>query len=82
MKSFDVPCELGEQRATFRVHVGQPSPGLSPLKYQAAWLWETRRGRIDISVLETFESLLAFAREQGLSYEELCAEALGKQKKS
>lgn len=76
MKSFDVRCELGGHRATFRVHVGRPSPGLHPLRYQAAWLWETRRGTIDSTVLETFEMLLAYAREHGLSYENLCVEAL------
>lgn len=82
MKSFNVRCELGRTRATFRVHVGRPAPGLHPLKYQAAWLWETRRGTIENSIVETFEMLLAYAREHGLSYEELCAEALGKRKQT
>jgi len=31
---------------------------------------------IESAVLETFEALLAYAHEHGLSYEELCAEVL------
>jgi Domain of unknown function (DUF2610) len=75
MKSFDVPCEVGGQRGTFRIQVGQPAPGLPPLHFQAAWLWETHRGTIDPAVLTTLEKLLALAEREGLSFEDLCARA-------
>lgn len=73
MKSFDVPCEVGGRRGTFRIHIGRPTPGLPPLHFQATWLWETHRGTIDSAVLETLEELLALAEQKGFSFEDLCA---------
>lgn len=81
MKSFDVPCEVGGQRGTFRIHIGRPTPGLPPLHFQAAWLWESYRGTIDPAVLQTLAELQALAEREGIPFEALCSEAFNPQKK-
>ena len=52
MKKFTIPCDFGNQKAPFHVYVGQPTPGIHPLKYQAAWLQEERGGQVPADVMD------------------------------
>jgi hypothetical protein len=76
VKRFTIPCDFGNQEAPFHVYIGQPTPGLHPLKYQAAWLREERGGQVPADVMESFQKLYDIAREKNVSYEELCVYAL------
>jgi hypothetical protein len=77
MKRFTIPCDFGGQKTPFHVYVGQPTPG-HPLKYQAAWLRVERGGKIPDDVMESFQKLYNIAKENNVSFEELCVYALSK----
>jgi hypothetical protein len=75
MKRFTIPCDFGGQKAPFHVYIGKPVPG-HPLKYQAAWLRAERGGQIPDDVMESFQKLYDIAKENNVSFEELCVYAL------
>lgn len=77
MKRFTVPCSFGSLKSPFDVYIGEPAPSFHPLKYQEAWLLEERGGTIPVDVMESFQKLLNIARENNVSFEELCVYALG-----
>jgi Domain of unknown function (DUF2610) len=77
MKRFTVPCTFGRLKSPFHVYVGEPAPDVHPFKYQEAWLREERGGTIPIEVMESFQKLLNIARENNVSFEDLCVYALG-----
>ena len=77
MKKFTVICSFGEQKAPFHIYVGEPSPDLHPLLFQEAWLAEERLGKVPPEVMENFAKLHTIAIENKVSFEELCAYALG-----
>lgn len=71
-------CKFGDQKAPFSIYVGNPKLNLHPLKYQAAWLLQERGGQIPSEVMENFEKLYAIAKENDVSFEELCVYAFSK----
>lgn len=75
MKRFTITCDFGNQMAPFHVYIGQPTPGIHPLKYQASWLQEERGGRVPADVMESFQKLYDIAKENNVSFEELCVYA-------
>ncbi len=77
MKRFTVPCVFDRRKSPFHVYMGQPVPGLHPLKFQAAWIREQRGGVIPPEVMERFGELAQIAQENNLSFEDLCVYALG-----
>ena len=82
MKRFTVNCTFsGGETAPFHIYVGEPAPSLHPLKFQSAWLLSRRSGTIPPEVMENFEKLHAIALENKVSFEELCAYALGTENK-
>ncbi len=72
MKRLTVPCDFGGIKAPFHIYVRNPLPGHHPLRFQAAWLSEERAGAIPQEVMESFARLFDLARENHLSFEELC----------
>ena len=80
MKRFTIPCDFAGQTAPFHVYIGQPTPGLHPLKYQAAWLKEERGGQVPLDVMESFQQLYNISKENNVSFEELCIYALSNTK--
>ena len=77
MKRFTIPCVFGDAKYPFHVYVGDPTPDLPPLKYQSAWLKEVRGGDVPQEVIDSFNRLVAIARENNVSFEDLCVYALG-----
>jgi hypothetical protein len=78
MKKFSVPCDFGGEKHPFDFYIGNPSPGLHALKYQAAWLLENRGGRVPTEVLDSFTKLRQLALDNNVSFEELCAYAMAR----
>jgi hypothetical protein len=76
MRRFSIPCLFGSEKRLFDFYVGNPSPGLPALKYQAVWLLENRSGRIPPEVLDSFAKLRQMALDNDVDFEELCAYAL------
>lgn len=81
MKRFTVPCDFGDVKAPFHVYIGHPVPSSHPLKYQSAWLLEERGGIIPTDVMDSFQKLHEIAKENKVSFEELCVYALGTEQK-
>ena len=77
MKRFTVPCDFNAVKYPFHIYIGELSPSTHPLKYQEAWLREVRGGTIPQEVMDSFARLAAIARENNVSYEDLCVYALG-----
>ena len=77
MKRFTINCQFGAETAPFHIYVGEPSPTLHPLFFQEAWLIDERGGVMPPEVLESFGKLQRIAIDNGVSFEELCAYALG-----
>lgn len=80
MKKFTVPCRFGDAMAPFAIYVGDPAlepADTHPLEQQAAWLLRERGGEIPQEVMDSFSKLLGMAKENGVSFEELCVYALG-----
>ena len=77
MKRFTIPCDFGGEKAPFHVYIGHPVPDSHPLKYQAAWVLEERGGIIPADVMDSFQKLYEIAKENNVSFEELCVYALG-----
>lgn len=78
MKRFTVICTFaGGQKSPFHIYVGEPEPTKHPLMNQAHWLSTERQGNIPPEVMENFEKLHTIAKENNVSFEELCAYALG-----
>jgi hypothetical protein len=83
MKRFTVPCNFGDKKSPFNFYVGDPSDGFAPLHFQRMWLRQERGGEVPEEVVDSFNKLLNIARENDVSFEELCVYALGSaQKKS
>ena len=77
MKKFTIPCDFNGQKAPFNIYVGEPSAKRHPLHYQSLWLTSERGGNIPPEVMDSFQKLHNIARENGVSFEELCVYALG-----
>lgn len=77
MKSFTIPCDFGGQKSPFKIYVGEPDPTKHPLQNQSHWLTAERGGSIPQEVMESFEKLHAIAKENNVSFEDLCVYALG-----
>ncbi|NUR57569.1 MAG: DUF2610 domain-containing protein [Catenulispora sp.] len=77
MKKFTIPCDFNGVTAPFNIYIGEPSPEKHPLQYQAAWLSRERGGTIPQEVMDSFAKLHEIAKENGVSFEELCVNALG-----
>jgi hypothetical protein len=77
MKRFTVPCDFSGTKYPFHVYVGEPSDDCHPLKFQEAWLRSVRGGKIPDDVMDSFGRLHKIAKENNVSFEELCVYALG-----
>ena len=77
MKKFTIPCDFGGQKAPFNIYVGEPEPSKHPLQHQAHWLSVERGGTIPAEVMDSFQKLHDIAKENNVSFEELCVYALG-----
>ncbi|WP_432994009.1 DUF2610 domain-containing protein [Dactylosporangium sp. CA-233914] len=77
MKKFTIPCDFGGAKAPFNIYIGEPADGKHPLQHQASWLSRERGGTIPSEVMDSFQKLADIARENNVSFEELCVYALG-----
>lgn len=77
MQHFMIPCDFGGRKAPFPIYVGEPKPDAHPLHYQAWWLSSERGGSIPQEVMDSFEKLHTIAKENNVSFEELCVYAMG-----
>jgi hypothetical protein len=77
MKRFTVPCKFGNTTAPFNIYIGQANEDVHPLFYQTNWLSEQRGGVMPTEVIESFQKLANIARENQVSFEDLCVYALG-----
>jgi hypothetical protein len=77
MKRFTIPCDFGGQKAPFHIYVGEPCDNEHPLRYQSDWLTRERGGSIPSEVMESFAKLHDIAKQNQVSFEELCVYALG-----
>jgi hypothetical protein len=75
MKKFIVPCQFGDTKAPFNIYIGEPVDDGHPLEQQAAWLARERGGEIPAEVMDSFAKLHEIAKENGVSFEELCVRA-------
>lgn len=81
MKKFTIPCDFGGKKAPFDVYIGEPADGFHPLQFQSQWLSKERGGTIPSDVMESFDKLWKLAKENDVSFEELCVYALGRSDK-
>lgn len=77
MKRFMVPCDFGGRKAPFPIYVGEPKPDMHPLHNQSWWLSTERGGSIPQEVMDSFEKLHQIAKDNNVSFEELCMYAMG-----
>ena len=77
MKKFTIPCDFNGVKAPFNIYVGEVGPGIHPLQFQADWLSRERGGTIPAEVMDSFQKLADIAKENNVSFEELCVYALG-----
>ena len=77
MKKFTISCDFGGQKHPFQVYVGEPDDELHPLYFQQQWLTNERGGNIPPDVMESFQKLHNIAKENNVSFEELCMYAFG-----
>ncbi len=77
MKRFTVPCDFNGKKAPFHIYIGEPNPKNHPLQHQSHWLSSERGGTIPEEVMNAFGKLHDIAKENGVSFEELCVYALG-----
>lgn len=77
MKKFTVPCQFGEAKHPFNIYIGEPCDDTHPLEQQAAWLQRERAADIPAEVMDSFATLHGIAKENNVSFEELCVYALG-----
>ena len=79
MKRFTVICPFGSEHSPFHIYVGEPAPNMHPLFFQSTWLAEKRGGTVPEEVMSNFAKLHQIALDNKVSFEELCAYALGTQ---
>ena len=77
MKKFTINCDFGGQMAPFTIFVGESEPGHHPLHFQSDWLSKERGGTIPAQVMDAVQKLKDLAKENNVSFEELCVYALG-----
>ncbi len=77
MKRFTIPCDFGGQKAPFHIYVGEPDPSKHPIMNQANWLSSERGGSVPQEVMDSFQKLHDIAKENNVSFEDLCVYALG-----
>jgi hypothetical protein len=77
MKRFTIPCNFGGTRAPFHIYIGEPAGAWHPLFFQSIWLQQERGGDVPPEVMESFGKLQGIAKENNVSFEELCVYALG-----
>ena len=77
MQQFMIPCDFGGRKAPFPIYVGEPKVDSHPLHYQAWWLSAERGGSIPQEVMDSFQKLHNIAKENNVSFEELCVYAMG-----
>jgi len=77
VKKFTIPCDFNGVKAPFNIYVGEVGPGIHPLQFQADWLSRERGGTIPAEVMDSFQKLADIAKENNVSFEELCVYALG-----
>ena len=77
MKRFTIPCDFGGQKSPFHIYVGEPDPSKHPLQNQSHWLSSERGGSIPQEVMDSFAKLHDIAKENNVSFEDLCVYALG-----
>lgn len=81
MKRFTIPCNFGGKQSPFHIFIGDPDPKNHPLQNQSTWLGKERGGNIPSDVMQSFEKLHEIAKENDVSFEELCVYALGEAQK-
>ncbi|MGQ0627307.1 MAG: DUF2610 domain-containing protein, partial [Phycisphaerales bacterium] len=77
LKQFTIPMDFNGLRYPTRIYV---SDTLAPLEDQLRWFEESRAGKIDPSVHNSFRSLAKVATESGISLAELCVFSLSTQR--
>lgn len=77
MQHFMIPCDFGGRKAPFPIYVGEPKDDSHPLHHQSTWLSTERGGSIPQEVMDSFQKLHNIAKENGVSFEELCVYAMG-----
>lgn len=77
MKRLTIPVEFNGKRVPFHVYIGEPHPKNHPLQHQAHWISTERGGTVPSEIMESFEKLHKISIENNVSFEELCAYALG-----
>ncbi|MCH2548341.1 MAG: DUF2610 domain-containing protein, partial [Alphaproteobacteria bacterium] len=77
MQHFMIPCDFGGRKAPFPIYVGEPKADSHPLHHQSWWLSSERGGSIPQEVMDSFEKLHTIAKENNVSFEELCVYAMG-----
>jgi hypothetical protein len=82
MKQFRVPCLFGlAGKQAFPIYVGEPNPENHPLKYQSDWLRRERGGSVPRSVMDSLKRLQQIAQRSHVSFEDLCAYAIGQSRR-
>lgn len=76
-RHFMIPCDFGGRKVPFPLYVGEPKPDNHPLQNQSWWLSSERGGTIPAEVMDSFEKLHKIAKENNVSFEELCVYAMG-----
>jgi Domain of unknown function (DUF2610) len=76
MKRFTVPCDFGSKKWPFHIYVGEPAPYRHPLANQSHWLSRERGGLMPVEVMDSFEKLHTIAKNNNVSFEDLCVYAL------
>lgn len=73
MKKITINCAFGSEKRPVDLFVGKPKKGNHPLQYQAHWLATELGGTIPGDDMSTVTKLFKLAEENGVSFEDLCA---------
>jgi hypothetical protein len=76
LKKFTILCDFAGAKAPFNIYVGEPRPDKHPLQHQASWLSRERGGNVPSDVMDSLQKLLNIAKEEDVSFEELCVHEL------
>jgi len=77
MKKFSIPCSIGLKTVVFDIYIDDNEIEAYPLQLQADRLQQQSGGIIPFKVINALIQLKKVAKENNLSFEELCVYALG-----
>ena len=75
VRSFNIPCNFNGQVSDVRFYIGEPNEEKNPIYFQTKWLGDTKGGSVPQDVIDSIEKIQKLAKQNNISFEDLCAYA-------